>query len=122
MTSVSTSAQAEVGAGTNPKKGPVMKKPTKKQKQDMLRTLLADRCENYGYDYQAFYRVCSQRYRAKRALRMHLAAGGELHWDRAPLAHRIDWESMQYVVGQSSNEEVTNLLRQLRNPNAKWVS
>ncbi len=98
---------------------------TTEQKREMLNYLLADRCENYGYDWKLFRNICQQRYRARKALRCFMAwdlAIKSLNWERAPLAHRINWDTMDYTVGQSSNEEITNLLRQLVNPNAQWVS
>ncbi len=96
----------------------------KQARKQMLAALLQSRLENYGYEYKAFRRLQGQRQAAKRAVRLAAAELGaeNLAWDKAPLAHRIDWENLSYTVGQSSNEEVTNLLRQLVNPEARWVS
>ena len=94
---------------------------TKEQEQQMLDYLLSDRCSNYGYDYRMFRRISNQRYRARLAIRKQGGVASEA-WDKAPLSYRLDWDTMSYTVGQSSNEEITNLLRQLVNPNASWVS
>ncbi len=96
-----------------------MDKYTLKARAEMLQYLLSDRCANYGYDWAMFRNVCQQRYRAKQGIKN---AKNPLQWDKAPLAHRLNWDTMDYTVGQSSNEEITNLLRQLVNPNAQWVS
>ena len=95
---------------------------TTEQKREMLNYLLADRCENYGYDWKMFRNVSQQRYRARKAMRPYMGCVESLKWDSAALAHRLNWDTMDYTVGQSSNEEITNLLRQLVNPNAQWVS
>ncbi len=109
-----TSAQLLTGKGAE----------TKWNRKLMLAALLQSRLENYGYDYRAWRRLQGQRQAAKRAVRYAAAELGveNLAWDKAPLAHRIDWENLSYTVGQSANEEITNLLRQLVNPNARWVS
>lgn len=94
-------------------------KPTDEQKAQMLEYLLANRCSNYGYDWRMFRRISNQRSRARRAIR-HFT--GDLAWDVAPLSYRLNWDRTSYTVGQSSNEEITNLLRQLVDPNAGWLS
>jgi len=88
-----------------------------------LNYLLSDRCANYGYDWKAFRLISNQRSRARRNAR-HAAA---LHWNA--LSDRLHAETLadgtirvEYVVGQSSNEEITNVLRRLVNPEARWVS
>lgn len=94
-------------------------------------TLMRDRCSNYGYDHTAWRRISNQRSRARLAVRILTengkhperlnwhAAGDRLTFERHP--HTGLW-SCHYVVGQSSNEEITNLLRRLVNPEAKWQS
>lgn len=88
-----------------------------------LNYLLADRCANYGYDWKAFRRISAQRSAARKAA-WHASM---LHWDC--LSDRLQAETLpdgsirvEYVVGQSSNEEITNALRRLVNPEARWVS
>jgi hypothetical protein len=88
----------------------------------MLDALLRNRLSNYGYDHRSWRRLVCQRYRARREIRRLAGRGQPLHWDGAPLARRIDWARLDYVVGQSQNEEITNLLRQLANPEARWLS
>lgn len=102
---------------------------TIEQKRAALQYLLSDRCSNYGYDWQMFRRICSQRTRARKAARRFLECAYDLHWHAigsrltceqnpaAPGGYHVD-----YVVGQSSNEEITNVLRRLVNPEARWVS
>lgn len=96
-----------------------MPTPTTEQKSTMLDVLLGDRLENCGYDRKDWKRIRDQRSRAQRAIRRF---NGDLAWDAAPLFGRIDWDTMSYTAGQSSNEEITNLLRQLINPDCNWVS
>jgi hypothetical protein len=101
-------------------------KPTPEQARKMLRALMRDRLENYGYDYRAWRRLQAQRQRAKQSVQAVSFDLDQVDWatafERAPLGNRVDWERGSYVVGQSSNEEITNLLRQLVNPSSKWVS
>lgn len=96
--------------------------PTRKQATEMLSYLLADRTSNYGYDWQAFRRIVKQRSLARKALAAWQDCPETLKWKAADPSGRIDWNKMHYVVGQSSNEEITNLLRQLINPDAPWLS
>ncbi len=95
---------------------------TFEMQETMLFWLLAQRCENYGYDWKMFRNISQQRYRARKAMQTYLACAYSLDWERAPLAYRLNWDTMDYTCGQSQNEEITNLLRQLVNPNAQWVS
>jgi hypothetical protein len=75
--------------------------------------LLTERLENYGYDYKSWNRLKNQRYRAKATLKV--ANTRLLHWK--DLSHRLkvnlDDFSIRYIVGQSNNEEITNLMRTL---------
>lgn len=92
----------------------------------VLAWLLSHRLSNYGYDTRSWRRLQAQRSRAKRELRTVLQTRSvrDLAWNSAPLARRIQWEPgvPRYVTGQSQNEELTNLMRQLVNPEAPWVS
>lgn len=82
-------------------------------------------CENYGYDWKDYRRILSQRTRALKAFRvaaqlgkvnMNETFGGRLSWDQK--TGRFD-----YVVGQSSNEEITNLLAQIAGTRRRgWLS
>jgi hypothetical protein len=93
-----------------------------------LNYLLSDRCLNYGYDWKAFRLISNQRSRARRAIRKnYIGIPSALHW--GALSDRLQAETLadgtirvEYVVGQSSNEEITNVLRRLVDPEARWVS
>lgn len=97
---------------------------TQEKQEALLAYLLRDRLANYGYDWRDFRRLRDQRHKARKAVNRFVAEHGvaALHWARAPLAYRIDWREPGYTTGQSQNEELTNLLRQLVNPSAKWLS
>lgn len=103
-----------------------------------VKQLLAQKCSNYGYDHKDFKRVSSQRSKARSEF-LHFANYnmGTLI-ERVSSEPRIQLEDVQvtrvsesglkiasvesrlvYVVGQSQNEEVTNLMRRLVNPKAK---
>lgn len=86
----------------------------------ILKSLLRDRLENYGYDRKSWGRIRGQRYRARVAVRPYLGIPRALHWQT--FSGRLNLETGRYIVGQSSNEEITNLLRRLVNPEAPWVS
>jgi hypothetical protein len=107
--------------------------PTEAQLQAFIAYLLADRLENYGYDWKDFRRLSNQRARARLALRQvtgHFAGHcwvDSLAWEQC--SSRLMLEShngrpcaITYIVGQSGNEELTNLMRRLVNPKAGWVS
>lgn len=96
---------------------------TQEHQAAIVSLLLADRCSNYGYDWRAFRRISNQRSRARKAVRYSHVR--ELNWgasflSRVQICARTG--QVHYVVGQSANEEITNALRQLKNPSAKWVS
>lgn len=105
-------------------------KLTEQDKLAIVRMLLSDRLENYGYDYRDWKRLVQQRYRAKRELKLaigHGSNGHSLHleglaWDQLTSRITVKDGRAEYVVGQSSNEEITNVMRQLVNPLAPWVS
>jgi len=75
--------------------------------------LLNERLENYGYDLKSWNRLKNQRYRAKAILKV--ADTRLLYW--ANISHRFEVNfddfSIRYNVCQSSNEEITNLMRTL---------
>lgn len=93
--------------------------------------LMKDRTANYGYDHRCFRRVSNQRSRARQAVKVLTENGRypeRLNWhavgDRLTFSQNPNngrW-SAHYVVGQSQNEEITNLLRRLVNPDASWQS
>ncbi len=92
--------------------------------------LMGERCSNYGYDSTSWRRVSNQRSRARLAARILTENGKHperLNWHAAgerltfKRADNGTW-AVHYVVGQSQNEEITNLLRRLVNPDAKWQS
>ena len=94
------------------------------EKQAILEMLLDDRCQNYGYDWKVFRRISNQRSRARQDVKKVIHFGGVagLYWDTLPSRVVVENGTASYTVGQSSNEEITNILRRLINPNAKWVS
>jgi len=92
---------------------------TEEQKAAMLAYLLKLRTHNYGYDYRNFKRISNQRSRARKAVREHKSP---LNWFGTSLSSRLDWQSIDYTVGQSQNEEVTNLLMQLTGYTGDWLS
>lgn len=108
---------------------------TPAEKSAIIKHLLADRCENYGYDWKMFRRISNQRSRARRAVRRicnddfspeGFGLNHGLQWfaltDRVVCKHTEKGIAVHYVAGQSPNEEITNVLRALVNPSARWVS
>lgn len=92
--------------------------------------LMSNRCSDYGYDHTSWRRITNQRSRARIAVRILTENGKHperLNWhcagDRLTFTRKDNgtW-ACHYVVGQSQNEEITNLLRRLVNPEAKWQS
>ena len=65
-------------------------------RMNALRFLLTERLENYGYDFKSWNRLKNQRYRAKATIKVN-----------------FNDFSIRYNVCQSSNEEITNLMRTL---------
>ena len=92
---------------------------TEEQKAAMLDYLLKLRVHNYGYDYRDFRRISNQRSRARKAVREHKSP---LNWFGTSLSSRLDWQSIDYTIGQSQNEEITNLLMQLAGYTGEWLS
>jgi len=92
---------------------------TEEQKAAMLAYLLKLRTHNYGYDYRDFRRIVYQRARARKAVR---ECERPLNWLGTSLSSRLDWQSIDYTVGQSQNEEITNLLMQLTGYEGEWLS
>ena len=104
-----------------------------------INKLLTDKCENYGYDYKNFKRISAQRCAARKALRNLVSWHGyEAVISQLSNEERVQIEACKftdketkvvtegqtitYIVGQSSNEEITNLMRRLvKGPKAKWV-
>jgi hypothetical protein len=99
--------------------------------------LLTARCNNYGYDYRDFKRISSQRSKARKALLNQVSSFG-FESIKANLVQEARIQFMRfkiidgnkiptfergicYMVGQSSNEEITNLMRRLVNSQSKWV-
>jgi len=79
-----------------------------------VKMLLADRCENYGYDWPDFRRLIAARSRARKAVALIMATKGvdALDWANAPNRLTVA-ETPEYVTGQSQNEEITGCLRVL---------
>ena len=78
--------------------------------RELAQYLLSQRMCNYGYDLKDWRRICSQRYRARKLLKSRLPSLQEAcQWYRLSLT-QAGWD---YTVGQSSNEEITNLINSL---------
>jgi hypothetical protein len=103
--------------------------------------LVTQRCENYGYDWKAFQKISRQRSDARKAFQHFFHFNPETVMQRLANEHRVSLENckitetlsngsnivkeemrLTYTVGQSNNEEITNLMRRLVNPQAKWLS
>jgi len=82
-------------------------------RMNAYRFLLTERLENYGYDFKSWNRLKNQRYRAKALLKV--ANTALLHWKDASHRFEVNFDdfSIRYNVCQSSNEEITNLMRTL---------
>ena len=98
---------------------------TNSQIASFVKELITQRCSNYGYDYKAFNRISSQRSKARKALLNQVGSHGfESIKDNLIKESRIQLvkEELDYIVGQSQNEEVTNLMRRLvKGSSVKWV-
>src|SRR5688500_2121013 len=112
-------------------------KLSKEDKLAILDYLMRHRLSNYGYEVKDWRRITSQRQRVKRAIRRLLdkchAKGvpptlldyvleHKFHWHTLPSRITVHAGVADYVVGQSANEEITNIMRRLLNPDAEWVS
>jgi len=97
---------------------------TDEQLQAVLSFLLKDRMCNYGYDRGEWSRIRGQRRRAKAACCRLVAEGGirALDWENAGSRLVIGPGGPDYHVGQSANEEVTNVLRRLARMKGGWAS
>jgi hypothetical protein len=104
-----------------------------------VKSLLLERCSNYGYDYRDFKRISSQRSKARKALlnqvnsfgfesiKANLVQESRIQFMRFKV---IDGSNIptydrgiHYIVGQSQNEEITNLMiRLVKGSSAKWLS
>jgi hypothetical protein len=91
---------------------------------DFTSSLLANRCDNYGYIWKDFRRISNQRSKARTEFRSFVKYFTGTLIERIEQESRIQLENgkLTYIVGQSSNEEITNLMRRLVNPKDKWVS
>lgn len=81
-------------------------------------------CENYGYDWKNYRKILSQRTRALAVARKACELGTA---DFTACGNsRLIWcegtGEFSYVVGQSSNEEITNILRQVARVRGGWLS
>ena len=106
-----------------------------------IKKLVSERCSNYGYDYKDFRRISSQRSKARKEFIRFATYNMGTVIERISSESRIQLENVKvtrlsengskivsieprlvYVVGQSQNEEITNLMRRLVNPKATWLS
>ena len=108
---------------------------TKEEKIALAKILLADRLENYGYDWKDFRRLIRQRYEAKKAFKIALGGLSAKSWNE-PFCNidSLNFDDIlggrlcvyngmpEYITGQSNNEEITNAMRQLVNRESKWIS
>lgn len=89
-----------------------------------VKSLLTSRTSNYGYDYRDFKRISSQRSKARKELEYFFYYNPATVLERLSQESRVQLDAsdkLSYVAGQSGNEEITNLMRRLVNPKAKWV-
>lgn len=87
--------------------------------QELVQYLLSQRMCNYGYDRRDWRRICSQRYRARKLLKSRLPSLQEAcQWYSLSLTES-GWD---YTVGQSKNEEITNLINSLCDKDGPWLS
>lgn len=89
---------------------------TQAQKQQIVDYLIADRMSNYGYDWKTFQKMSAQRSKLRKILR--LADINKLNCDNLSL-NRFQFKDgeVDYIVGQSSNEEITHRMQQLVSKN-----
>jgi len=97
------------------------------QAANLIHYLFSYKMANYGYEVTSWSRVIAQRSRAKAQVSMLLIK------DKGELLDNINNEYLtnsrlsivngkfNYGVGQSANEEITNIIRRLANPQAKWA-
>lgn len=97
------------------------------QAATLIHYLFSYTMTNYGYDVTSWSRIIAQRSRAKAQVSTLLLK------DKEELMANINNEWMtnsrlsivngkfNYTVGQSANEEITNIIRRLANPSAKWA-
>ena len=97
---------------------------TDEQLQTVLAFLLKERMSNYGYDDRDWSRIRGQRRRAKAACCRLVAEGGirALDWENAGSRLVIGPSGPAYLVGQSANEEITNVFRRLARMKGGWAS
>lgn len=90
--------------------------------ESLYNYLLADRLQNYGYSAKDFRRIQAQRQRVKARFRRYKVGLAERAEGESRLSYTEEhgWE---YTVGQSANEEITNLMARLcEYPGKKWLS
>jgi len=83
------------------------------QKRQIVDYLIEQRMSNYGYEWKVFRSMSAQRSKLRNILR--LVDINKLSWDNI-LLHRFyfrDGQLMDYIVGQSSNEEITRIMKAL---------
>lgn len=97
------------------------------QKQQIVDYLIADRMSNYGYDWKTFKKMSAQRSRLRAMLRLadinkenHQSPFG-LNWKNLDLG-RFHFKNgeVTYIVGQSSNEEITCRMQELVSKNKNY--
>ena len=86
------------------------------QKRQIVDCLINHRLSNYGYNWKVFRSMSAQRSRLRNILRP--ADINKLNWDNLSLS-RFQFEDgeVYYIVGQSSNEEITHRMQQLISKN-----
>jgi hypothetical protein len=97
-------------------------KCTQEQVNACVEMLLKRKTHNYGYDPKDYGRIKRQRLSARNAVRyIHMSGVSAERLEQAG-GVRLDIANCTYTVGQSENEEITNLLRRIVDPEAKWLS
>ena len=87
--------------------------------QELAQYLLSQRMCNYGYDGRDWRRISKQRYRARKLLKSRLPSLQEACSIGRLSLTESGWD---YTVGQSSNEEFTNLINGLCGKDGPWLS
>lgn len=101
---------------------------TLEQAQELIKFLFNWRMRDHGYAPTDWRRIQAQRVRAKNAvssLFMHNPEQFLINVNKEWQSNRrldLDLQGFTYTVGQIDNEEITNILRRIANPNSKWAS
>lgn len=85
--------------------------PDYQLREELAQYLLGFRMHNYGYGLKDWRRICRQRYLARKLLKIN-GADLQLATAHSRLTYNVS-SGWDYTVGQSANEEITNLIMYL---------